>query len=134
MTWPSNWRSDDRVDKPRETVGEVEPDAGPEPRAGEGRSGSGGIGAAAGLWADVGLVLLNKLVSGSEKAGGILRAAVHPDLVMQVDACGTAGRPHSADTLAERNALTRPDGHGIQMSETGLETTTMVYLNGVAIP
>src|SRR5690349_5044961 len=89
---PSNCRSEDRVERPRWETGEG---AGRAPEAagvaagapGIGRSGSGGMadpvserGCGAGD-----LVLLNKLVSGSQEAGGVLRAAVHPHLIVQVN-------------------------------------------------
>ena len=139
---PSNCRSADRVDRPRaeDRLGEADgaglaTDCG---RPGDGRSGRGGIGVEEGRGAAPGvtgrLVLLNKLVSGSEEAGGILGATVHPHFIVQMNAGGASCGPHGADALAERDLLAGLDGHGVQMGETGLETVAMVYLNGVAIP
>ena len=114
--------------------------AGAAPRfmPGDGRSGSGGIGGAfdarSGVVGAGDLVLLNNLVSCSEEAGGVLGSAIHPHFRVQVNACGASCRAHGADPLAQRNALAGLDGHGVQMGEAGLETATMVYLNGVAIP
>jgi hypothetical protein len=80
------------------------------------------------------LVLLNKLVSGSHKAGGVLRAAIHPHLVVQVNAGGASGRAHGADALAQRDALASLDGRGVHVGVPRLETTPVIYLDGVAIP
>src|SRR6478672_11793900 len=83
---PSNWRSDDRVDRPRWLTG-----AGAAGRgAAAGPPGAGRMAEpllARGSGDGTGdLVLLNKLVSSSHEAGGVLRAAVHPDLVVQMNA------------------------------------------------
>jgi hypothetical protein len=102
---------------------------------GDGRSGSGGIGGAFDGRSGAGaLDLLNNLFSCTDEAGGVLGSSVHPHFIVQVDAGGASGGAHGADPLAQRDALARLDGHGVQVGEAGLETATMVYLNGVAIP
>jgi hypothetical protein len=80
------------------------------------------------------LVLLNKLVSGSHKAGGVLGAAVHPDFVMQMHAGRASCGSHGADSLTELDPLPSSDSSAVQMGVARLETATMIYLNGVAIP
>ena len=108
------------------------------PMPDDGRSGSGGIGGAfdgrSGVTGAGDFVLLNNLVSCSEEARGVLGAAIHPHFVVQVNAGGASCRAHGADPLAQRDALPGLDGHGVQMGEAGLETATVVYLNGVSIP
>ena len=106
--------------------------------AGDGRSGSGGMDeplSAREGWDGAGdLVLLNKLVSGSHEAGGVLRAAVHPHFVMQMHAGGASCGSHGADALTDADALAGKDSGGVQVGVSRLETATMIYLNGVAIP
>ena len=80
------------------------------------------------------LVLLNKLVSGSHEAGGVLRAAVHPHFVVQVHAGGASCGSHGADTLADTNALAGQNRRGVEVGVSRFETATVIYLNGVAIP
>jgi hypothetical protein len=103
-----------------------------------GRSGSGGMDEplSARGWGDGAgdLVLLNKLVSGSHEAGGVLGAAVHPHFIVQMHARGASCGSHGADTLAERDPLAGLDSSGVQVGVARLETATMIYLNGVAIP
>src|SRR6218665_3359785 len=130
---PSNWRSDDRVDRPRcEAVIEgAEDGAGAAARGagpGVGRAGSGGMVGCWGRsgWAGAGaLVLLNKLISCSEEAGGVLGPTVQPDLVMKVDAGGASGGSHGADALAETDRLAGLDPQGVQMGVARLETATV---------
>jgi hypothetical protein len=86
---------------------------------------TGAAGRADGVGAGL-LVLLNKLISCSEEACGVLWSAVQPDFVMEVDAGGAARRAHPSDTLAERDRLAGLDPQGVEMGVTRLETATMV--------
>lgn len=59
---------------------------------GDGKSGRGGIGGAfEGRSGVAGLALLNKGVSGSHEAGGILRTSVHPHFIVQMNAGRATG-------------------------------------------
>jgi hypothetical protein len=78
--------------------------------------------------------LLNKLVSGSHEAGGVLGAAIHPDFVMQMHAGRSSCGSHGTDRLTELDPLPGLDSGTVQMGVARLETATMIYLNGVAIP
>jgi hypothetical protein len=53
---------------------------------------------------------------------------------MQMHARGASGGSHGADRLTEFDPLPGSDSSGIQVGVASLETATMVYLNGVAIP
>jgi malic enzyme len=76
---------------------------------------------------------LVNIVAGLYEAERVLRAAIHPHLVVEVGAGGTAGIAHCTDSLAQGDMLADADRNGREVSVTGLETVTVVDLDGVAI-
>jgi hypothetical protein len=50
-----------------------------------------------------------------------------------MDAGGASCRSHAADALAERDPLAGADDHGVQMGETRLEASPVIYLDHVSI-
>ena len=71
------------------------------------------------------LVLLNKLISGSHEAGGILGSAVHPHFVMQMHARGASGGSHGADRLTEFDPL--PEHNHPYFEITNLKILELPY-------